>query len=247
MSVIVAAPVAEREWAIPHWYQHLAEQSVPPDEIVLLHSGQRGDATWHAIDLAARDTGIVTHRLHDPAPPHPRHDNARFKTLARLRNMMLAWATIATDHDYLFSLDTDILLTNPHTIDRLQRTASIYGCSSPLVYLHPDMPWTVNAGMFPKSPFDYLGELTPEILSKWPWTRAEPTPAALAGDAAQVIDIPMAATMMVRDVYDNVRYGEHESGEDISFALKLALQGRGAQAAWVPSIEAKHLWDSTRL
>lgn len=243
-GVVVTAPVAERAWVLPAWYEHLAAQTRPPEEIILLHSGRKGDDTWRAIADCAAEWGLRTHRLHDPSPPHPRHDNKRFATLARLRNQLLATARLVTDQPFVFSLDTDILLEDPTTIERLTTEAERYGCASPLLYLHPSMPWTVNAGMLGDAHL-LNGPLPREVLEKWPWSRAEPTPAALAGDVVQPIDVPMAAIMMNRDIAMTCRYGLHESGEDISFAI--SLKRHHQRAVWLPSIEARHVWDEASL
>lgn len=247
MGVVVTAPVAERAWALDAWYRHLAAQTRPPEEIILLHSGRKGDDTWHEIGECAQRYGIKTHRAHDDSTPHPRHDNTRFVTLARLRNQLLAAASTFTDQEFLFSLDTDILLENEGTIEELTSPAERYGCASPLVYLHPDMPWTVNAGMLdaPHVLEDPTFKPPAVELEKWAWARAEPTPAALAGAAVQPIDIPMAAILMVREMFTTARYAPHESGEDIAFGI--SLKKHGLRAAWLPSIEARHMWDESRL
>lgn len=242
MSVVVTAPIADRAWALPDWYGCLAAQTQPPAEIILLHSGRKNDETWEEIEDCAHEYGIRTHRMHDPAVPHPRHDNTRFATLARLRNQLLTMSRIVTDHPLLLSLDTDVMLEDTTTIERLAPEAERYGCASPLVYLHPDMKWTVNAGIIPMLPV----ETTPIVeLERWPWKRAEPTPAALAGEAVQPIDIPMAAIMMNQNVVASCRYAHHESGEDIAFGLSLKRQEE--RAVWLPSIEARHVWDEGRL
>lgn len=247
MKVVVTAPVADRPWALPDWYRRLSEQTQPPAEIILLHSGQKGDDTWRAIDESASNYGIRTHRMHDSSTPHRRHDNKRYATLASLRNQLLALASILTDCDVLFSLDTDVMLEDPESIERLVPVAKAFGVSSPLLYLHPDMPWTVNAGMLESPELFESEETMPprEALEKWAWCRAKPTPGALAGETVQPIDIPMAAIVMSRAVFSTARYAWHESGEDIAFGI--ALKRLHHRAMWVPSIEARHVWDETRL
>lgn len=246
-GIVVTAPVADRAWALDTWFDHLAEQTRPPDEIILLHSGRKGDDTWHAIGECADEYQIRTHRLHDDSIPHQRHDNARFVTLARLRNQLLGAARMFTDCEFLFSLDTDIMLENWSTIEELLIPAARYGVASPLVYLHPDMRWTVNAGMLDRPQLLDGSTYTPpgHQLEKWVWQRAEPTAAALAGDAVQPIDIPMAAILMHSKVFTTARYARHESGEDIAFGI--SLKKLGHRAVWLPSIEARHVWDESRL
>lgn len=236
MSLIVTAPVAGRDWILPRWFECLAAQTVRPDEILLLHGGTKGDPTWRAIWAGAEEHGFTVVRMHDPSPPHPRHDNERFHTLARLRNIILATAAITTSHDHLFSLDTDILLEDPESIERLlaECSSARYDVVSPLVYLHPEMRWTANAGYFSADPTVAADD--PDALGDWPWKRAE-----VGVPAMRPIDIPMAALMMTRAVYSTVRYRWHKAGEDVGFAINLRLAG--FSAGWVPEVEGKHVWD----
>lgn len=239
-KVVVAAPVADRAWALPTWYDRLAKQTVRPDQILLVHGGHRGDETWEAIGECCRNTGIPTLRHHDTTPPHPRNDDERFRTLARLRNLMLAWAKVATNADYLLSLDTDIMLDEPQTIEQLiiaiERGAD---CASPLLNFHPAAGWTCNAGMLGNvnhHPREAVEAGRPEDLGTWPWTRATPDPKA----PLQRIDAPMGAVMMSRGVYEHVRYRWHESGEDLGFAINLKLAEK--TATWLPWLNARHVW-----
>jgi hypothetical protein len=240
MSVLVCAPVAERAWALPTWFACLARQTVRPAEILLVHSGDRGDPTWAAISEGALEHGFKVTRLHDAKDrPKPRNDRSRFHTLTRLRNTMLAVATQTTRHEHLLSLDSDIMLEDPTTIEQLLDAQHAYPVTSPLTYFHPAMDWTVNAGnlgVWPEPGMD---------LDRIAWKRAEIDPACVETKTPQPIDVPMGAVCMSRSVYSIVRYRWHQAGEDVGFAVNLARAG--FQAAWLPWLECRHCWDETCL
>jgi hypothetical protein len=248
MTLLVAAPIANRPWAVDPWVRNLAEQTVPPDEILLVHGGRKHDETWAAIDEAARAYGLPIHRLRaaDNRVHNRNNDPERYRTLAACRNQMLAFATIALDHDLLFSLDTDIMLEDPTIIERLiaLRTELDLDVISPLVYLHPDMAWTYNGGWLSRrAPARDLG---PESAATWPWHRPSEIPWKHdIGHRVLSIDVPMAAILMGQSVFTQCRYGHHESGEDISFALSLARNG--ARCGLAMDVQAKHLWDEKAL
>lgn len=255
MKLAVAAPVFNRAWALPTWYECLAAQTRRPDDILFVHGGARGDETWEAIDAGAASTRLRTHRLHDDGPTHPRQDNERFHTLARLRNHMLAGCAVFCDADIVLSLDTDIMLEDPTTIERLlaalvgelgQHTPDVVSC---LTHFHPDMGWTCNAGYLGNDshhPREALEAGRPEDLAHWQWRRAEIDPQFAQG-GVQPIDIPMGIVMMSRRAYreQQVRYMWHEAGEDIGYGVNLKLAD--LTAGWIPSLKARHVWDPSKL
>jgi hypothetical protein len=254
--------VANREWALPSWFENLAKQTRKPYMGLMIHGGKRFDATWQAIEDGAHDSGIQTIRIHEGSPPHDRNcppdengrrepDQARYFTLARLRNQMLAAATIMTDATHVLSLDSDIMLEDPSTIEYLLEAPAMIeglpGCPdvvAPLTHFHPNADWTCNAGLLGNRdhhPREAIEAGRPEDLGYWPWKRAEPDPEIVELGAIQEIDIPMGAILMPRRVFSTVRYRWHQSGEDIGFGINLKLAG--FTAGWIPHLYARHCWD----
>lgn len=240
MSLIVALPIAERAWVLPRFFECLSKQSVRPDEVLCLHSGDRGDPTWLAIADGAVEHGFPVKRLHDAAErPKKRDDRTRFKTLTRLRNTMLAVATQTTRHDHLFSLDSDILLEDETTIEQLLAAQADYPVTSPLLWFHPEFEFTVNAGnlgVWPEPGMD---------LDRIAWKRAEIDPVCVEQKTPQPVDVPMGAVFMARSVYSTVRYRWHEAGEDLGFAVNLARAG--FEAGWLPWLKCRHVWSEQDL
>jgi hypothetical protein len=232
MRVVVAAPVANRAWALPDYYRHLQAQTRPPDAVALLHSGQRRDDTWRAIERCAADYGLLTHRWHDLSHPHPRHDPARFETLARLRNKLLVCCRVIAGADVVISLDTDVMLEDPETIERLlQMLADGWDAASPILWLHPagEGSWAWNAGWWGTRD---LGD------TRRPWTRR--TTDDIPWGSVIRVDIPMAAIAMGPRVLAQCRYRWHESGEDLGFGQD--LDRLGMRCGWDTALKARHVW-----
>lgn len=242
--LVLVTPVADRAWALPAWFAHLAAQTVRPDALAFVHSGRIGDATWRAIEDGAAGLGVrALSILHDDAPPHPRHDDRRFATLARLRNRALNEA-VALDADLVLSLDTDIMLRDPFTVERLCELVAEVGCdiAGPVAFLHPAAPpawepgdrvcWAYNFGWL-ASPGD------PQRC----WLR-RPHVNTIDWGATITADVPMGC-WVANHRAAACRYEWHESGEDIGFAR--ALQHAGCRFRVDTSLYAWHCWSAKHL
>ncbi len=238
MRLIVGAPVADRAWSLPAWFDCLRRQTRQPDEFAFVHSGQPGDATWRALSDGVRAAGKPSDVRHDPAAPHPRHDYARFQTLARLRNDLLDIARDDLDADLFLSLDTDVMLENPDTIKRLEQLVVTDGwdVASPVTWLHPlgEGSWAYNAAWWSAAG-------TPGDPRR-PWAR--PEPVTLPWGEVVEIGVPMAAMLMNRRAMD-CRYRWHLGGEDLGFAQD--LDQRGLRVAWDTGLKAFHAWNESHL
>lgn len=243
MRLIVGAPVADRAWSLPRWFECVAGQTRRPDGFAFIHSGRVNDPTWVACQReAARHNFSPVILYHDPAPPHRRHDNERFHTLARLRNRLLRVVRDELAADLFLSLDTDIMLENPETIERLEALVAPpfwYDIASPVAFLHPGAPrtwtpaqqpcWAYNAGWLPNP----NGPLDP----RRGFVRPDPTEIPWGDRVAH--QVPMAVWLGTRRVLD-CRYDWHENGEDVGFAHNLAAINAGCVID--TSLYARHIW-----
>jgi hypothetical protein len=109
--------------------------------------------------------------------------------------------------DYYFSLDSDILLENPNTIELLiAHINSGADAVSPLMFMTP------------------VGDMYPSVMS---WRNDVPgkafrKPKYPIGKYFQS-DIIMAAKMMSKKVYQNIDYVIHEQGEDVGWSYQCRL------------------------
>jgi hypothetical protein len=234
MRIVIGAPVALRAWALPTWFERLARQTRQPDGFAFIHSGVAHDETWTTIQHEAALRGFRPVALrHHPAAPHARHDNARFKTLATVRNLLLETVR-KMGADALLSLDTDVMLDDPRTIDRLEDLLEQgWDTASAITWLHPvgKGSWAFNAGM--------LGLGQGETQS---WYRPD-REIAESGETVQ-IQVPMAVTLLGPRALQ-CRYRNHESGEDIGYAQD--LHAHGLRCAWDTGLEATHVWSEQDL
>ena len=105
--------------------------------------------------------------------------------------------------DYYFSLDSDILLTNPNTIELLiAHIKSGADAVNPLMFMTP------------------IGTLYPSVMD---WRQDDPS-KAYRKEKYQLgtyfqSDVIMAAKMMSKDVYNNISYSVHQQGEDVGWSL----------------------------
>lgn len=176
----------------------------------------------------------ISHQAH---PEGLRYWNeVRYETMARMRNNLLEKATNKqNEFDYYFSLDSDILLKDINTINKLIDYAELYKDTvvSPLMYMTPD------------------SEMYPSMMS-WkanepPGTRAERRLDEYPIGQPFFVDVVMAAVFMPKEIFTNVRYRSHRQGEDLGFAARLAEQGYRSLAAsdiYAPHIMHKNMIDA---
>lgn len=235
MTLILGAPVADRAWALPRWLDCIASQTIQPDRLVFIHS-DTGDGTREILGAEKRWPVTVI----DTPQPFVRRE-LRLKDrvgttsmLADLRNRLLI---AALDHEVetLFSLDTDVFLTDPGTIKKLLGELVHAPLAAPYVNLSPHGP-CANAAQW-RQPTSRL----PAPTQRWDrCERDETTPGRV------LVDIPMAAVMMRREVVISCAYRYHEAGEDMGFAQDLDRRGE-FKTAWLTGWECPHVMDRNHI
>lgn len=226
------------------WFEHLAAQTVRPDALLFAHGGRPGDDTWRALVDGARRHGLPQPGIvHFEGRTHHRHDDERFRTLTSLRNSLLDRAT-SLNPDLVLSLDTDIMLRDPHTIERLCAMVSAGGCdiAGALAFLHPGAPRSWQPGEEVCWAYNF-GWLADPGEPERTWLRR---PHVSQIDWGQTLDadVPMAV-WVANQRASACRYEWHVSGEDIGFAR--ALQAAGCRFRVDTSLYAWHCWSETHL
>lgn len=234
-KVLIGLPVFQRDWILPTWLRYVERQGFSLSDIGFIFELGPNDEATHNVLLDWHEKhpevmcfqGDIRNELHHEHHPDGMRlwSMARYVTMATMRNNLLERATAMEDKfDYYFSLDSDILLTRPDTLSRLIHYAESYpNCVvSPLTYMTPDT------------------KLFPSIMS---WRdsiggRAYRDPEYPIGQPF-LADIVMAAVLMPRPVYTQVRYRCHRQGEDLGFAGQLSLYNFKSLAA--SDIELPHI------
>lgn len=113
MDLMVGCPVRDRDWILPHWFDHVAV------------AAQRAGFAWRAVLVvpSSQDTALLArlageHRVpleiivKDGELDTGRRDwmkRRRFEWMAELRNELLTWVS-AIDSGLFWSVDSDILV-----------------------------------------------------------------------------------------------------------------------------------------
>jgi hypothetical protein len=244
-SILIACPVYQRDWILPHWLEFIEKQDYPKERIgFLFELGPDDDATHQILwewtvshpqykTFDAQVFMAVNHFHHDESGSRG-WSSLQYYNMVTLRNNLLERASaLSKQYDYYFSLDSDILLEDPLTLHKLVTHAQDYpeaDVLSPLMYMTPyeteypsSMTW-----------LDRVGGRAIRDHSKYK-----------IGQVFQT-DIVMAAVFMKKHVFKNLRYIWHRQGEDLGFAWEIADAGYKSFAAWdiyCPHIMSKALLD----
>lgn len=229
-TVLIGAPIYDRAWILPYWFRAIERQDFPTDKLgFVFELGPHDDEThdllwsWHERhpefmcfqgDIEMK----ITHRSH---PEGLRYwDQIRYLKMAEMRNNLLDRAIAMSDRfDYYLSLDSDILLKDRDTINRLIAYSEQYPNTvvAPLAYMTPD------------------SEEYPNVMSwekDWPpGIKAERRLEEYPMGQPFIADVVMAAVLMPKSVYTQARYRGHTQGEDLGFAVELMRRGFKSLAA----------------
>jgi hypothetical protein len=243
MKVIVGAPVFNRAWILPTWWKYMAKQTVQPDGFCFV-MGESTDNTQSQlfaidVDVPGKIT-VVKSRF----PVYTRdqrgadsNDKWRARHMAAVRNE-LRTLFLKQDADVFISLDTDILLTDPTSIEQMVNSIENSGhdvvCALTSLSPNPAV-LCCNAGWWAG------GDLGDYHRG---WRRAEERDVEERSSPVR-IDIPMAVYAIRRWMLAMSKYKEHECGEDIGFAD--SLQSHLADIVWLTHVKTQHVWGPTHL
>ena len=175
----------------------------------------------HSFDIVMND--LETHVSHPEGYRAWQRD--RYAVMANFRNNLLARARVKAPDRY-FSLDTDILLTDPTTISSLYQMTTQLDAVSPLCFMTP------NDAAFPN-------------VMTWAGSghafRSDDYPIGSIFEA----DVIMACVMMSRRVYENTNYRYHPQGEDLGWSLDCLEKGYKLYSA--STIYAPHIMSESML
>jgi hypothetical protein len=212
MKLLIGCPIYKRDWILNHWIRCIITQSTPITDIGFIFECSSNDEKTTGILEAWKkyDKNIPFFHIdyRDDIPHFEHRENGRQWTISRYENMVnlrnsLLQKARQIQPDYYFSLDSDILLENPNTIELLiAHVKDGAHAVSPLMFMTP------NNTMYP-SVMTWREEMPDKArrLEKYP-----------IGTYFQA-DVIMAAKMMSKEVYNNVDYSIHSQGEDVGWSL----------------------------
>jgi hypothetical protein len=236
-ELVIGCPIYKRDWIFPYWISCIENQNIdfskigflfivsPDDEktITMLtrYKNSRPDISEFIIDIKSD----IPHFSHEEGSRT--WSLARYENMVMLRNSMLKKVR-EIKPKYFFSLDSDILLTNPNTIQLLiSHIQSDADAVSPLMFMTP------------------TGTMYPSVMNwiKEPGGQAYRQEMYPLGEYFKA-DVIMAAKMMSEKVYENVDYALHSQGEDLGWsgnAAKLGYNLFSASYIYAPHIMHKQM------
>ncbi len=238
MKLIIGCPIYKRDWIIHHWIKCLLKQSIDLSEVGFVFETSPDDlSTVHSLSTWKNmDKRIPLFLINERTDiPHFSHDeNTRQWTISKYHNMVSLRNSILKtvrecQPDYYLSLDSDILLENPNTIE--------------LLIAH------INSGADAVSPLMFMTPVGTNFPSVMTWKdgshdkayRHQSYPIGTYFKS----DIIMAAKMMSKDVYNNVDYEVHSQGEDLGWCRNAHKKGFNLYSA--SYIYAPHIMGQTML
>jgi len=218
VKILIGCPIYKRDWILNHWIKCLKSQSVKQDSIGFVFEVSSNDQATNAMLNAWKryDSNVAHFEIFERDDlPHFEHENngrqwtiSKYENMVKLRNSLLSKARELAP-DYYFSLDSDILLENPNTIELLiAHIKEGADAVSPLMFMTP------------------IGDMYPSVMS---WLNddtgnATRLPRYPIGSYFQA-DVIMAAKMMSKNTYESIDYVLHFQGEDVGWSLQCKQAG----------------------
>lgn len=216
-KILIGAPIYDRDWIISHWFDAIKNQNgfTLSDIGFIFEAAPNDDKThellfdWHSKhpQVACFDVSINTTQRHTKhRNDHRGWTKDRYHDMVAFRNNLLDRA-IAYGFDRYFSLDTDILLEDKSTLEQLYEFTVEPVAASPLMFM------SKNSRQHPSTMTWSNGPDSPARRLQYPLGERFKT------------DVIMAAKMMSKPIYQNVRYVWHPQGEDLGWSSNCAKQG----------------------
>lgn len=218
-KIIIGAPIRDREWILPEYFNALLELDYPKELIsfcFILNDCEDNSSTLVtqfmdlALKMGYRRVNVSTYNLN--AVKDTRSSDIRaqiYHSLAKIRNYLLSQIE---DEDYLFSVDSDIIIP-PDSLKKL--VASNKDICSALIYndLHfasPELRW-------PHRYCNILIEKNEGIKHYMNYPQKSLFQVHTTG----------AVYLLSKEVCQNVKYEFHKQGEDIGFCINAHKLGYG--------------------
>lgn len=218
MKIMIGCPVYKRAWILPTWFEFIEKQTVPLEDLGFVfelgtNDPETHDALWNwqqaHPQVQVFDAYIKDDVLHTEHPKHGRMWNGtKYHKMVELRNSLLD-RVISHQPDRFFSLDSDILLEHPETLERLYAATEGLDAVSILTHMKPD------STQFP-SVMSWIKEPGGKATRKY---HNYPIGSMFKSD------VIMAAVMMSTPVYNKVRYKWHSQGEDLGWSANAYKHG----------------------
>jgi hypothetical protein len=239
MKILIGCPIYRRHWILNSWIAAIKSQSyrqtdlgfvfeVAPDDfdtLNILNTWKKYDSASFYFEIKVRDD--INHFEH--LPNGRNWTISKYENMVNLRNSLLSTVR-KIEPDYYFSLDSDILIQNPNTIELL-----VSHCKEGADAVSPLMFMTPTNDLYP-SVMSWCGDGTNRAMR----FRRYPLGTYFQSD------VIMAAKMMTKEVYSNIDYSVHEQGEDVGWSYSCKEKGYrlfSASYIYAPHIMSQEMFN----
>ncbi len=240
MKLLIGCPIYKRDWILHHWIRCIHEQSLAMSDIGFVFECSSDDEktinilnVWKKIDKSIPHFEI---KIREDIPHFEHEENGRQWTLSKYENMVslrnsLLSSVREIEPDFYFSLDSDILIQNPNTLELLiAHVKSGADAVSPLMFMTP------------------VGDMYPSVMT-WADNGTDKARRLLKYPIGTYFkaDVIMAAKMMSKNIYQSIDYRVHEQGEDVGWAHNAKLGGFklfSASYIYSPHIMSKEMYQN---
>jgi GT2 family glycosyltransferase len=223
--ILLAAPVRDRGWILPAYLERVDELDIPEGVQLDAYFLVNGDEADSSVDMLKRFAEVVDGRMGvvverylaaPPAPPSRETHNRMniFSYLAGLRNTTVD-RTLTNGYDYLFSVDSDILMP-AWTLRRLLGAGRDVVAATLINDEFWNLPNSHRAyNMLRRT--DYPGPNG---------RKAYRHVANMPEDGLIEVDVTGACFLIRRQVLEaGCRFGDHPAGEDVPFCEAVQAAG----------------------
>lgn len=224
-KVAIGCPVRNRAWILPEYLAALDKIDYPQVQFLFLENDSDDDTRWILDDwtFSRNDyADFICWRTGAEAWERGDYSLNGYANLATVRNQFVKSILEYTDADYLFSVDSDVIVPP----DALQRLLE-----------HADENTIVGAAIsnIPGQPLD--GSTPGNFMIERNGMMVHPNPYPLSG--LLDVDVIGAVYLIPRKALESgVRYAAHPQGEDIAFCIKAAEMG--FQMRVVTDVKCEH-------
>lgn len=205
MKLVIGAPVYNREWSLPRWFQCIADFKIQTKNTELVFAYTPGeDSTLEIIEKYGQKFGACHVLPCEDIKAFGDRDSERYYSLVILRNRIFDKLR-EIQPDYFFSYDTDILLP-PETLKGLIKDKKdIVGPWIDLVPPQgiPNCVTKIGEGFRRRKPYEQF----------YPKT------------GLYEVDTVFAVSLMANPVFNTCSYMYHPGGEDYGFAINVMNAG----------------------
>jgi len=225
MKILIHTPISNRAWCFPQWFDALKAQvpALPGAEVSMLFELNDSYDETERLLMAHNSSAhpfknyLIRKRSWTPTALADHQWSAeRYSRMIRMRNLAL-WDAAHMKYDFLFSLDSDVLLHEPDTL------AHLIEADQPIIAGVFTAKWgNADADALPNVWQTGQNEMTDEFLREAPRATVHFTVGGLGACTLIRKDVLATPWINYSPIYNLPR---NYRGEDRNFCVRAAVAG----------------------